>query len=331
MMIIISVAARMAQSVVGLACALALSLAIAQDYPSRPITLVVAYPPGGSVDLIARLVAPHLAERLGQRVIVENIGGASGIIATTKVITAAPDGYTLQLGSGREINIAKLINPNVAYEWRRDLSPISLAATTPMVLVGGPKLKAEGTIDDLLAAARVKPGQITYATSGIGSPQHLVGELIKIRSGVDITHVAYKGGTAGIMEVLGGHVDLSIIVLSSALPYINAGKLKAFGVSEAKRSPVAPNIPALAETTSLADVDIGIWFGLLAPAKVPDALLQRLNEYFIEALKQPNVVAKLTGQGIGIVGSSQAEFQAYIQTDTDRYRRIVQSANIRAE
>src|SRR5260221_11638205 len=320
--------ARAAQATVIFVCALQFSAVIAQDYPSHAVTMVVAYPPGGSVDLVARLVAGRLSEQFGQKVIVDNIGGASGIIATSKVIAAAPDGYTLQLASGREINIAKLINPNVPYDGLRELTPISLAATTPMVLVGGPKLKTESTFNDLIATARARPGQLTYSTSGIGSPQHLVGELIKMRSGIDMTHIAYSGGPKGLMEVIGGQIDLSIIVLSSALPHINSGKLKAFGVTEARRSKVAPNIPALAENKSLSDVDIGIWFGLLAPAKMPLPIVQRLNQYVIEALKGPQVVAKLTGQGIAIVASSPAEFQAYIQADTERYRKVVQAANI---
>jgi tripartite-type tricarboxylate transporter receptor subunit TctC len=313
-----------------LACILPWCPALGQDFPSRPITLVIAYPPGGSVDLIARLVAPKLSERLGQNVIVENIGGASGIIATKKVIAARPDGYTVQLGSGREINIAKLINPNVTYDALHDLTFISLGATTPMVLVGGPKLKGVNSIDDLLASARARPGEITFATSGIGSPQHLVGELINMRVGIDIRHIAYSGGARGLTEVMGGQVDLSIIVLSSALPQIGK-RLKAFGVTEAKRSLVAPNIPALAETKSLADVDVGIWYGLLGPAKMPASIVKRLNQYFNEALKDPQVVAKLNEQSISPVKSSPAEFKSYVQADTERYRKIVEAAHIRVE
>lgn len=319
------------RAAVCLLCSLVLSLAAAQDYPARPITLVVAYPAGGIADLIARLTGPELAERLGRNVIIENVGGASGTIGAGKVVAARPDGYTLLLGSGSEITIAKLINAKIPYDGERDLSYISLVGTAPMVLVGGTKMKAE-TLADLLAAVRAKPGQFAYASAGgVGSPMHLVGELIKIRGRVDITHVPYKGAGQVIPDLMGGHIDLCVISLSSVVPHINSGKLKAFGVTEAKRSPVAPNIPALAENKDLAGVDMGVWWGLFAPAKTPAAILQRLNKDFNDVLRQPKVIAKLNEQAVSIVGSSPAELQTFVRADTEKYRTIVQSANIRAE
>ncbi|MDO8597888.1 MAG: tripartite tricarboxylate transporter substrate binding protein [Sulfuricaulis sp.] len=318
------------RAAVGLVCSLALCIAAAQDYPSRPITLVVSYPAGGIVDLIGRLTGPELTKQLGRSVIIENVSGASGTLGAAKVVAARPDGHTLLIGSGSEISIAKLVGLKVTYDGERDLSPISLVGSTPMVLVGGPKVKAN-TLDELLAAARAKPGQLTYASTGIGTPTHIAGELIKMGGHVDITHVPYKGAPQIIPDLMGGHIELSIITLSSALPHINSGKLKAFGVTEAKRSRAAPDIPALAENKSLADVDIGIWWGLFAPAKTPAAILQRLHKEFTEALQQPKVIAKLTEQGASIVGNSPVEFQAFIRANTEKYRKIVQSANIRAE
>ena len=318
------------RAAVGLICAFALCHAVAQDYPARTITLVVAYAPGGSTDLVARLTGADLSARLGQNVLIENVGGASGTLGAAKVVAARPDGYTLLLGSGSEVSIAKLISPNVSYDGERDLTPISLVGSAPLVLVSGPRLKA-ATLDELLATARARPGQLTYASAGVGSPLHFAGELIKIRGGVDITHVPYKGMAPALNDLLGGQIDLAVPVLSTALPHITSGKLKAFGVTEAQRSRVAPDIPALAENKSLAGVDIGVWYGLFAPAKTPAAIVQRLHAELIVALKQPKIIAMMDQQGIAIVGSSPAEFQTFIRTDTEKYRMIAQSAGIRAE
>lgn len=322
--------AGIGRAAVAMLCVLTFSPAAAQTYPARSVTLVVGYAPGGAVDLVARVTGAPLTERLGQSVVIENIGGASGTVGTAKVVAARPDGYTLLLGSGSEVSIAKLINPNVTYDGERDLSPISLVGTAPMVLVGGAKLKAE-TLEQLLAEARARPGQLNYASPGIGSPLHLAGELIKMRGGVDISHVPYKGSGPSINDLLGGQIELAVVAISTGLPHINSGKLKAFGVTEAKRSKVAPTIPALAENKNLAGVDIGVWYGLFAPAKTPAAILQRLHKDLLEALKHPKLVSTLADQGISIVGSSPAELQAFIRADTEKYRKIVESANIRAE
>ncbi len=321
--------ARMTR-IVCIVAAFAAGLAGAQNYPSRAVALVVGYAPGGAVDLVARVTGAQLTERLGQTVVIDNIGGASGTLGTAKVVGARPDGYTLLLGSGSEVSIAKLINSNVTYDGERDLAPISLIGTAPMVLVGGTRLKAD-TLDQLLDIARTKPGQLTYASPGIGSPLHLAGELIKMRGGVDISHVPYKGAGPSITDLLGGQIDLAIVAISTGLPYVKSGKLKAFGVTEAKRSPVAPNIPALAENKNLEGVDIGVWYGLFAPPKTPAPILQRLYDDLLQALKHPKVVNTLAEQGISIVGSSAAELQAFIRKDTEKYRKIVQAANIRVE
>ena len=322
--------ARMACPVIALGCAFAFSLAAAQGYPTRTISLVVPYVPGGIVDLIGRLTGPELAERLGQSVMVENIGGASGTLGAAKVAAARPDGYTLLIGSGSEISVAKLINSGIRYDGERDFAPISLIGTTPMVLLGGTRVKAE-TLAELLATARAKPGFYAYASSGVGSPNHLVGELIKMLAGVDITHVPYKGAGQTVPDLIGGHIDLSILTLSSAIPHINAGKIKAYGVTEARRSAAAPNIPALAENKELSALDMSVWWGLFAPAKTPAAVLQRLQQEYVYVLKQPKVVAKLTEQAVSIMATGPAELQSFVRSDTEKYRKVVQAANIRAD
>ena len=310
-------------------CCLMHVAATADEYASRPVNLIVPFTPGGSVDFVARLVAPKLAERLNQPVVVINAPGGSGAIATMRLINAAPDGYTLEVVTPRELSTIKLVNPNVTFDAERDLAHIGLIARSPIVIVGGDTVRDARTLDDLITLARKRPGQLTYATSGVGSPQHLLGELLKLRVGADMVHVPFSGGTGGVLEVLGGHVDLSIVTLSSALEYIKAEKLHAFGIAEPQRSPFAPDIPALAERHGLRDVDMGIWYGLVAPVKTPPAIVTLLNRYLGEALRDPQVIAKLNEQKIAVLGGSAADFEAYARRDADWYRDIVAAAHIK--
>ncbi len=310
-------------------CCLIHVAATADEYASRPVNLIVPFTPGGSVDFVARLLAPKLSERLKQPVVVINVPGGSGAIATMRLINAAPDGYTLEVVTPRELSTIKLINPNVTFDAERDLAHIGLVARSPIVIVGGDTVRDASTLDDLIALARKRPGQLTYATSGVGSPQHLLGELLKLRTGADMVHVPFSGGTGGVLEVLGGHVDLSIVTLSSALAYIKSEKLRAFGIAEPKRSPFAPDIPALAERQGLRDVDMGIWYGLVAPAKTSPAIVARLNRYIGEALQDPQVIAKLQEQKIAVIGGSPADFEAYARHDAAWYRNIVATAHIK--
>jgi tripartite-type tricarboxylate transporter receptor subunit TctC len=314
---------------VAIVCCLVPAAAAADEYPSRPVNLIVPFTPGGSVDFVSRLVAPKLAERLKQPVVVINVPGGSGAIATMRLINAAPDGYTIEVVTPRELSTIKLLNPNVTFDVEHDLADIGLVARSPIVIVGGDTVRDAKTLDDLIALARKRPGQLTYSTSGVGSPQHLLGELLKLRTGADMVHVPFSGGTGGVLEVLGGHVDLSIVTLSSALEYIKAGKLHAFGIAEPKRSPFAPDIPALTEHQGLNDVDMGIWYGLVAPARTPPTIITMLNRYLDQALRDPQVIAKLNGQKIAALGGSPADFEAYARRDADWYRNIVETAHIK--
>jgi tripartite-type tricarboxylate transporter receptor subunit TctC len=302
----------------------------AQAYPTRPITMLVGYPAGGSVDLIARVTAPELSKRLGQPVVIENLGGGGGTIGAAKAVNSAPDGYTLLIGSGSEISIAKLTNPSVRYDGQRDLAPITLVGTIPMVLIGNNSLPAN-TTDELVALAKAQPGKLNYASSGVATPLHLVGEVINSAGKIDLTHVPYKGAGQQLTDLMGGQVQLSVSVLSSALPHIKSGKVKVFGVTEAKRSEAAPDIPTLNESKSLDGVDMGIWFGLFAPAKTPQPILTRLHKEMMEVLKEPSVKAKFAEAGVRVVGNTPAEFAQFIKGETEKFQRIVTSANIKAE
>jgi len=301
--------------------------ALADTWPSKPINLVVGYTAGGSVDLVARTVAPELGKRLGQSVVIENMGGAGGTIGAAKVVKADADGYTLLMGSGSEVSIARLTNPAVRYDGEKDLAPITFVGTQPMVLVGKNGLPAKNA-DELIALAKSQPGKLSYASSGVGTPLNLAGELIKQQGKVNITHVPYKGASAMSTDLLGGQIDLAVMVLSSALPHIHAGRIQAYGVTEAKRSAAAPNVPALAESNALKGVNMGVWFGLMAPAGTPRPVIDRLNTEMQAVLAMPEVKKKLAEAGVEVAPRAPAQFAAFVKSETARYRTIVQAAGI---
>lgn len=310
-------------------CAFVTASAVAAgSYPTKPITLVVGYTAGGSVDLVARTVAPELGKRLGQSVVIENLGGAGGTIGAQKVVKAEADGYTLLMGSGSEVSIARLTNPAVRYDGEKDLAPITFVGTQPMVLVGKLQLPAKDAAE-LIALAKAKPGTLSYASSGVGTPLNLAGELIKQQGKVNITHVPYKGASAMATDLLGGQIDLAVMVLSSALPHIQAGRVRAYGVTESKRASVAPNVPALAETPALKGVDMGVWFGLMAPSAVPKAIIDRLNTEMQAVLAMPDVTKKLAEAGVEVAPANPAQFASFVKRETGKYRTIVQAADIR--
>lgn len=300
----------------------------AGGYPTKPITLVVGYTAGGSVDLVARTVAPELGKRLGQSVVIENLGGAGGTIGAQKVVKAEADGYTLLMGSGSEVSIARLTNPAVRYDGEKDLAPITFVGTQPMVLVGKLQLPAKDA-NELMALAKAKPGTLSYASSGVGTPLNLAGELIKQQGKVNITHVPYKGASAMATDLLGGQIDLAVMVLSSALPHIQAGRVRAYGVTESKRATVAPNVPALAETPALKGVDMGVWFGLMAPSATPKPIIDRLNTEMQAVLALPDVRKKLAEAGVEVQPANPAQFGSFVKRETAKYKTIVQAADIR--
>ncbi len=312
-----------------LACGLISRHAWADDYPSRLINLIVPFTPGGSVDLIGRLTASGMTGNLGKRVVVLNVPGASGSIATNRLIAARPDGYTLEIVTPREISTATLVNPEITYNVERDFTYIALGGRSPIVVAGGPTLKGTKTFADFVAQARKRPRGLTYATSGVGSPQNFLGELIKRRYDINLVHVPFSGGSGGLLEVLGGNVDVTIITLSSALQYIKAGKLVAYGIADQKRTPFAADIPALAENKKLSDVDMGIWYGLVGPAKTAPAITGRLNQSFHDALKDPAAQEKLHQHATTIITEgTPADFEAFARRDVAFYRSIVKETHM---
>jgi tripartite-type tricarboxylate transporter receptor subunit TctC len=298
------------------------------EFPTRPITLIVGYTPGGSVDLAARIVAPELSKRLGQSVVIENIGGAGGQLGAQKAVNAQPDGYTLLLGTSAEITVARLINPVVKYDGLRDLRPIGLIGTQPMVLVGTPGSTAKNT-RQLIDQIRAKPGKFSYGSAGQGSLPHLTGELFKQQTKSFIVHIPYRGASPMITDLLGGQLDLGFLVLSSALPQLKSGKLIAYGVSEPKRLEQLPNVPALTETPDLAGFDMSVFFGVFAPAKTPREIAQRLETELAAVMKQPEVRNKLTEAGFNVQPMDAASTGAFVLKAQGQYQKIVEISKIR--
>ncbi|VTU27941.1 Argininosuccinate lyase [Variovorax sp. PBS-H4] len=313
--------------IVSLLCTLCpLALAQGDAFPERPITVVVGYPPGGSTDLTGRAVADQLAKKLGATVIVENASGAGGAIAAQKVSKAAPDGYTLLVGANNEIAISRLVSSSVKYTYK-DFTPIGLIAYQPMVLVASAQSGARN-VDDFLKAARAAPGRLSYGSSGVGTALHLAGEMVKQQAGIFVTHIPYRGVAPLTNDLMGGSLGYGVFVLSSGLPHIRSGKIVALGVTEKQRSTFAPDIPALAEHPALKNMDISVWFALMAPPGLPAPLAARLRRALDEILQTPEFRKKLeeTGARIAPPGVDMARFLA----DEDaKYQRIADFAKIK--
>ncbi len=300
--------------------------ASAQAWPQgKAITLLVGYPPGGSTDMVARTIGDALGKRLGATVIIENAAGAGGTIAAQKVVNAAPDGYTLLLGSGSEISIARLFNSAVRYNGETDLSHIGLIGITPMVLLAGPKAGVK-TLDEAITKSKQDPKRYSFASSGVGTPLHISGELLNMIAGSNIRHVPYRGAAQQVQDLLGGNIEFSISVLTSALPHIESGKAIALAVTTAQRARIAPNVPAMAEHPKLKGYDMNVWFGLFGPAKIPTPMIIRLNKELGEVLRDPAVWQKLQAGGISNDGGSPAQLSSFIRAETARVKSVVTRA-----
>ncbi|MGE0329217.1 MAG: Bug family tripartite tricarboxylate transporter substrate binding protein [Ramlibacter sp.] len=311
---------------VTLAGLLPLSSALAQAWPTgKAITLVVGYPPGGSTDMVARTVGDALSKRLGTPVIVENIGGAGGTIGAQKVVNAAPDGYTLMLAANNEISIAPVFNTAIKYKSDTDFTPIGMVGYTPMVFVAGPKAGVK-TIDEALSKSKREPNKLSFASSGVGTALHVSGELINLMAGTTFRHIPYRGAAQMTQDVLGGNVEFSVFVLTSALPHIESGKMTALGVTTATRSRAAPQIPPLGEHPRLKGYDMNVWFGLFGPAKLPAPITARLNRELNELLRDQDVWQKLQKAGISNDGGSPKGLSDAMKTESARVRSVVTRA-----
>ena len=318
-----------------LACAVALALAsfstgvFAQGaWPSKPIIFIVPYPPAGSADALARIVAQELSKSLGQRVIVENRAGGGGTIGVAAVIKSPPDGYTLFLGTPGPIAVSPTLMPDLAYDPARDMAPVSKLATAPL-LVAVPASSSIRSLQELIATARAKPGSLSFATAGNGTSYHLAGELLKQMVDISMTHVPYKGTAPATTDTLAGQVSAGILDLTSALPHVRSGKLRSIGITSGRRTDLAPDIATIAES-GLPGFDVTTWFIMGAPAGVPRDIVTRLNAETVRALAIPEVRERILATGNEPISSTPEELAAFVRDEIARWAKVIKAAGVKA-
>lgn len=297
-------------------------------YPDRPLRLIVPFPPGGGNDILARAVGQRRAASIGQQVIVDNRGGAGGMVGGQIAATADPNGHTLFLGSLGSLAHNPALRPNNPYDPPRDFAAVSLLATSAFILVAHPA--APASVQELLAAARAKPGALNYGSAGIGSSLHLTGELFKHATGVNLVHVAYKGTAPAITELIAGHVQLMFSTMPPALPQVKAGKLRALGVTSDRRAKVVPDTPTIQEA-GVPGFTVENWQGIVVPAKTPAAIVEHLRREITRVLAQPAMINVLSTQGLDAASATPAAFDQLIRSEIDKWRKLVRAANIRVE
>jgi tripartite-type tricarboxylate transporter receptor subunit TctC len=300
----------------------------AQTYPNKPIRFVTPYGSGGNADILTRIIGDAMSKSMGQPVLVDNRPGGSSTIGSAIVAKAPPDGYTIMLISSSHSVNPSLFGSQLPYDTVKDFTPISMTGATPILVVVNPGVAANN-VRELVALAKTKPGTLNFATSGNGSPAHLAGALIEALGGVKLVHVPYKTTAQANNDTMSGQVQIAFPSVSSALPMVKSGKLRALGITSLKRSALAPDIPTVAE--SLPGYQASIWTGVLAPAAVPRPIVTRLNAEVVKALTLPDVVTKLTGMGVDIDTSTPEEFGAFIDAEIRKWARVIKEGNIKVE
>jgi len=301
----------------------------AQIYPARPIRFIVPFPPGGSTDIYARIIAPRLSEKLGQQVVVDNRAGAGGALGAELAAKAPPDGYTIWLGQTNNLAIGPAMRARNSYDPIRDFSPITLLMRAPQVMVvnaGSPIT----SVNDLVAAAKKNPGSMSFASAGIGSGGHLSGELFNQAAGINIVHVPYKGAAPAMIDLLGGRITYLATSLASAAQFMKEGKIKALATTGTRRARMLPDVPTVAEA-AIPGFDVESWHGMLAPAKVPREVVLRLNRDIVSILGQPEVRKLLLSEGGDITPTTPEEFAAFLRTEVTKWARVIKQANITLE
>ena len=301
----------------------------APAYPSKPVRLVVPFTPGGSTDILARAVGQKLSESWGQPVVVDNRPGAGGIIGMETVAKAAPDGYTLVMGHIGTLAANPALYKTLPYDPVKDFAPVTLIARVPNVLVVGPAVPSR-SVAELIALAKAKPGKLDYGSGGNGSAAHLATEYFKLKAGVDLQHIPYKGTAPALQDLLGGQIALMITGLPPVLPHVKAGKLRILGVASAQRLRQFPEIPTIAES-GVPGFEATQWYGILAPAATPKEIVAKLNREFVKALRDPAVGEKLAGEGADPVGDTPGEFAAFIASEIDLWGKVIRATGAKAE
>lgn len=300
--------------------------ASAQSYPAKPVRIVVPYPPGGGNDLLGRPIAQKLTEKWGQNVVIDNRGGASGMIGAEIVAKSAPDGYTVLLCASPEVALNVTLYPKMAYDPARDLTAITQLAVSSLVLIVHPSLPARN-VREFIALAKKRPGELSYSSVGAGSPHHISGEWMKLLARIDIIHVPYKGGGPQLVDLIGGHVHSGFVALPVAAPQLKSGKVRVLAVTTARRSSAIPDVPTLGEL-GLAGFDVSQWYGVMVPAGTPGEVMTRLHTDLIELLKLPDIKARMADLGADPVGSTAAQFGAFIRSEIAKYQKIVKETKI---
>ena len=302
--------------------------ALAQAYPERPIRVIVPYAPGGGTDITTRTVAVRLAESLKSPVVVDNRPGAAGNIGKETAARATPDGYTL-LTAGLSFAVNPSLFSKLGYHPVKDFEPISLIATAPLIVVVHPSVPAT-SIKELVALARAKPGSLNYASGGIGTGNHVAGELFKYMTKVDIVHVPYKGGGPALADVVAGHVQILFNTTTSTVPFTKSGKLRALAITGAQRSPGMRDLPTVAES-GVPGFDVAVWFGLVAPARTPRAVIDTLNVAIVRITRMPEAREQFAAQGADPVGSTPAQFAQHIRTEVEKWAKVAKAAGLKAD
>jgi len=302
--------------------------ALSQQYPVKPIRFIVTFPPGGTVDITARILQPRLIESFGQPVVIDNRGGAGGAVGTEMAAKSAPDGYTFLFTLS-----SHTINPllyKLRYDVERDFAPVSLLVSVPQLIAAHPNAPAK-TLRELVAAAKERPGAYSYASPGNGTPGHIAGELLKLKTGINIVHVPYKGGGPAVVDTLAGQIPFLFLTAPAALSYTRSGKLRALAVTTRKRTPAAPEIPTVAEELNLPDYEVDSWIAIFAPAKTPAAIVARMQKEVARAVHLPDVKQKLLDQSADPVGSSQEELGLVVKTELKSWAAVIRNSGIKVE
>jgi len=310
------------------AAVLCTGAAHAQNYPTKPIRFILPFPPGGGTDTLARIVGQKLTENLGQTMVMDNRPGAGANIGAEIAAHSAPDGYTIVMG-----NIAHTINATLyrklGYDLVKDFAPVTLLASVPNILVVHPSVPAK-SVQELIALAKAKPGQLNYASSGSGSSAHLAGELFKNLAGVDLVHIPYKGGGPAVISLIAGESAIGFATMPSVLPHVKAGKLRALAVTTAKRSPAVPDLPTIAEA-GVPGYEANTWYGVLAPAKTPASIVGRLHDEFLNIMRSADIRERIAVHGYEPETNTPQEFAAFIKSEIIKWGKVVKAAGIHAD
>ena len=312
-----------------LTCSFISPLVCAQGYPAKPIRIIVSYPAGGANDIVARSVGQKLNELLGASIVVDNRSGAGGTIGADVAAKAPADGYTLLMAAGAH-TLAPSLYIKMPYDIVRDFAPVSLSAKSTYLLVVHPSVPVN-SVKELIALARAKPGGLNYASSGIGAPPHLAGEMFSTLAKVQLVHVAYKGDTPALADLLGGHVDLAFIAVSASAPHIRAGKLRALAVTSAQRTPVMPELPTVAEAGGLKEFDISTWWGLLAPTGTPADAITKLSAAMAKIAAMPDIKTRFGELGVEAAANTPEQFGAFIKSEIQKFAKLAKLAGVKPE